>query len=237
MKFKVLSFDYWDTLVPIDAERVKEMREKRAICLSGIFKKWGYERDAELIRYISHEIWEIYRGYDEEKEITLEKILSDVLKSLGIKPFEERVKKILEVYEDFLINAGFKTTPNLKEFLKLAKSKDKKIIIISNTPGGKVEREILKRNNVYDFFDAFYFSSEIGVRKPHPAIFEKAIIDMGVKKEEFVHIGDRPELDVVGAKRAGVISAHYNPKGYKYPENYPVPDLIIKDFFELEKFF
>ncbi len=236
MKFKVLSFDYWDTIVPINAEKVKEMGIKRANYLSKIFKRWGYEKEPDLIKYISHEIWEVYREYEETKEITLYKIVADVLKSLKIEHDEKKIKEVVRIYEDFLIQTGFSTSDNVYEFLETAKSKGKIIIIISNTPGGRVEREILKKNNIYNFFDAFYFSSEVGVRKPHPAIFEKATNDFKVSKEEFLHTGDRPELDVVGAKRAGVFSAYYNPKGYKYLENYPAPDFTIKDFFELEKF-
>jgi|Deesub1362A_J573_1020465.scaffolds.fasta_scaffold01797_8 putative hydrolase of the HAD superfamily len=236
MKFKVLSFDYWDTLVPIDAEKVKEMRKKRAHYLSEIFRRWGYDKDANLIKYISHEIWEVYRGYEETIEITLDKIVEGVLNSLKIEHDQQRIKEVVRIYEDFLIQTGFSLSDNVYEFLEMTKSKGKKIIVISNTPGGRVEREILKRNNIYDFFDAFYFSSEVGIRKPHPAIFEKALNDLQISKKEFIHIGDRPELDVLGAKRAGVLSAHYNPKGYKYLENYPEPDFTIKDFFELEKF-
>jgi len=236
MKFKVFSFDYWDTIVPIDAEKVKKMRNERAFYLKNVFKEWGYDIDEGLIKYISHEIWEIYKSYDEKFEVTLEKIVSDILKSLKIEVDEERIKRVVKIYEDFLIKAGFNLSNGIYEFLEKAKKLNKKIIITSNTPGANVEREILKENKIYDFFDAFYFSKEVGIRKPHPEIFERAIKDLKVSKEEFVHIGDRPELDIVGAKNAGVFGIYYNPKGYSYPENYPKPDFEIKDFSELEKF-
>ncbi len=236
MKFKLFSFDYWDTIVPIDAEKVENMRRKRASCLSKVFKEWGYDVNSELIKYISHEIWEIYKSYDETKEITLKKIVSDILMSLKIEVSMEKVERVVKVYEEFLINAGFNISNGIVDFLKKAKSKNKKIIIISNTPGANVEREILKGNKIFDFFDAFYFSCEVGIRKPHPEIFEKAIDDFNILKNEIVHIGDRPELDVVGAKNAGIFSIYYNPKGYKYPENFPKPDFEIRDFKELEIF-
>ncbi|MEO0275739.1 MAG: HAD family hydrolase [candidate division WOR-3 bacterium] len=236
MKFKLFSFDYWDTIVPIDAEKVENMRKERAFYLSKVFKEWGYEINSDLIKYISHEIWEIYKSYDETKEITLKKIVSDILLSLKIEIDDERVEKVVKIYEDFLIKAGFNISEGIADFLKKAKSKNKKIIIISNTPGANVEREILKENKIFDFFDAFYFSCEVGIRKPHPEIFERAINDFNILKSEVVHIGDRPELDIVGAKNAGIFSIYYNPKGYKYPDNFPKPDFEIKNFEELERF-
>jgi putative hydrolase of the HAD superfamily len=47
-------------------------------------------------------------------------------------------------------------------------------------------------------------SSEVGKRKPHPAIFECAMGDLGVEPEHTLFVGDRLRQDVGGAAAAGM---------------------------------
>jgi putative hydrolase of the HAD superfamily len=52
--------------------------------------------------------------------------------------------------------------------------------------------------------DFMVISAEAGVRKPDPGIFGVALRRAGVRPEEALHVGDLPEEDVEGARRAGV---------------------------------
>lgn len=52
--------------------------------------------------------------------------------------------------------------------------------------------------------DFLVISAQAGVRKPDPGIFRIALEKAGVRPEEAVHIGDLPEEDAEGARRAGV---------------------------------
>ena len=52
--------------------------------------------------------------------------------------------------------------------------------------------------------DFAVFSSEIGKRKPHPAIFERALEALDVRPEEAVFVGDRLYEDVRGAGELGM---------------------------------
>lgn len=52
--------------------------------------------------------------------------------------------------------------------------------------------------------DFLVISAEVGVRKPDPRIFEEALRRAGVRPEEALHVGDLPDEDVEGARRAGV---------------------------------
>jgi putative hydrolase of the HAD superfamily len=52
--------------------------------------------------------------------------------------------------------------------------------------------------------DFIVISAEVGVRKPDPRIFRMALDKAGVRPEEAIHVGDLPEEDAEGAKRAGV---------------------------------
>ena len=52
--------------------------------------------------------------------------------------------------------------------------------------------------------DFAVFSSEIGKRKPHPEIFERALEALGVSPEEAMFVGDRLYEDVRGAGELGI---------------------------------
>jgi putative hydrolase of the HAD superfamily len=52
--------------------------------------------------------------------------------------------------------------------------------------------------------DYAVFSSEVGTRKPHRAIFERALDALGVRPQEALFVGDRLVQDVQGAAAVGM---------------------------------
>jgi putative hydrolase of the HAD superfamily len=52
--------------------------------------------------------------------------------------------------------------------------------------------------------DFIVISAQVGVRKPDPGIFRLALEKAGVRPEEAIHVGDLPEEDAEGARRAGL---------------------------------
>jgi putative hydrolase of the HAD superfamily len=52
--------------------------------------------------------------------------------------------------------------------------------------------------------DFSVFSSEVGVRKPHPEIFERALEALEVEPERALFVGDRLYEDVRGAAEVGM---------------------------------
>jgi 2-haloalkanoic acid dehalogenase type II len=90
--------------------------------------------------------------------------------------------------------------------------------IITNGPAdiqrAKVERLELSRR-----VDHVLISGELGVAKPDPKIFQRALELAGVGAKEFLFVGDSPETDIVGAKEAGVWAAWINRNNLPFPEN------------------
>ncbi|HSK15486.1 MAG TPA: HAD family hydrolase [Gaiellaceae bacterium] len=69
---------------------------------------------------------------------------------------------------------------------------------------GWLLHEDLARMGLAERLDAAVFSSEVGKRKPHPAVFEAALERLGVVPEEAAFVGDRRYEDVRGAKELGM---------------------------------
>ena len=60
---------------------------------------------------------------------------------------------------------------------------------------------------------AVYAQDHGGVQKPDPALFHIALNEAGCSARELVHVGDSLEIDVAGARNAGVKSVWLNRNG------------------------
>ncbi|HXV34049.1 MAG TPA: HAD family hydrolase [Gaiellaceae bacterium] len=77
--------------------------------------------------------------------------------------------------------------------------------LVSNAfdPGWLLHRDLADMG-LAERLDAAVFSSEVGLRKPHPAIFEAMLTQLGVEPAEALFVGDRRYEDVRGAKELGM---------------------------------
>lgn len=76
------------------------------------------------------------------------------------------------------------------------------VAAVSNSDGRVAE--LLDRAGLLDHIDFVIDSAVVGVEKPDPRIFELACKRAAVTPAEAVHVGDIYEVDVVGARAAGV---------------------------------
>lgn len=65
-------------------------------------------------------------------------------------------------------------------------------------------RRKLAELGLADRFDHLAISGEVGVEKPDPRLFLGALDALGVAADRAVHVGDLYEIDVVGARSAGL---------------------------------
>jgi len=85
---------------------------------------------------------------------------------------------------------------------------------------------------------AHYFERSVAARlagalKPDPAIFHKAIEGTGLAPAEVAYVGDDPELDVVGARGAGMRAIWINREQADWPVEFPPPDHCVRSLAEL----
>ena len=78
-----------------------------------------------------------------------------------------------------------------------------KMGVITN---GSVKRQDAKLRalGLSKFFDVVLISEAEGLRKPDPQIFRRAVERSGVSPSEAMFVGDHPEVDVAGARTAGL---------------------------------
>ena len=77
------------------------------------------------------------------------------------------------------------------------------------------------------------FSADANKWKPNVAPFHAVLDQLEVKPLASVFVGDDPAADVIGAKRAGMVSIHLR-SSQRFPSPDGVtPDIIIGDLSEL----
>ncbi len=73
--------------------------------------------------------------------------------------------------------------------------------------------EVLAELELLPHFDAVSASQSVGARKPDPRLFHDCLRQLGVMPEDACHVGDWLELDVNGARAAGMEAVLFDHAG------------------------
>lgn len=90
----------------------------------------------------------------------------------------------------------------------------------------------LDRIGMAHFFQHVITARGCGVAKPDAQIFKLACDKLGVRADEILHVGDDPQLDVIGAHDAGMRTAWINRIGATWTHEIE-PDVVVHDLTEL----
>ena len=93
----------------------------------------------------------------------------------------------------------------------------------------------LAKIGIDDLFDGFVSATATGAAKPAAKIFEAAVEAGGAGKSETLHVGDHPEMDVVGARAAGLRAVWINRGGFEWPDDVEEPDGVVSDLHGLDE--
>ncbi len=120
--------------------------------------------------------------------------------------------------------------PEATELVRALNARDIPVIAITNTARRESSWQEFLRSRESPTFRAIVTSCEVGRSKPHPEIFAEASRRLGLPGGEILHVGDRWELDVEGARLAGFGSALYRGLWSRYaPGEYPETDRRLTD--------
>ncbi len=112
--------------------------------------------------------------------------------------------------------------------IKALFKKGYRIGIISNTVSKVLVPGELEEAGINPYIEILVMSSITGVRKPDPAMFTEAVKYLDADPKKSVYIGDQPNRDVEGPRRAGY-GLNIILKTSNYPEGKELPDLQTPD--------
>jgi HAD superfamily hydrolase (TIGR01509 family) len=173
----------------------------------------------------------------ELEELDIVALFEVALLALDVRLPRDLVRGIAELEHRALVSALVMPATNL-QVLRDLRALGLQLGIVSNAHFlPKLMREDIRRLGIADLVDDAVFSAEIGVRKPHPAIFRKVLGELGVVAEEAIFVGDRLRDDISGAKSLGMrgVLTHEFRQEDVEPE-IAVPDLVIDRLPELVPF-
>lgn len=124
--------------------------------------------------------------------------------------------------------------PDTADTLRYLKECGYQLGIIANQSLGTGER--LEAWGLGQYFGVVAASAEIGVAKPDPAIFEKALEMAGCRAEEAVMVGDRLDNDILPAKAVGMKTIWIR-KGLSVYQTSNAADYTIDDLCDLKNYF
>jgi putative hydrolase of the HAD superfamily len=89
--------------------------------------------------------------------------------------------------------------------LDALRASGKRLAVVTNGPVEWQSRK-LRTLGLADYFDDVLISEAEGISKPDTRIFARALERCGVAPHEAMFVGDHPEIDVAGARAAGLVA-------------------------------
>jgi putative hydrolase of the HAD superfamily len=138
------------------------------------------------------------------EEIEYPGLVRQVLSEVGIEIDDDELERFLDAEHDAWSPALMLATTT-HALLEALRDRELKVGLVSNAfdPPSLLHRD-LERLGVAQRLDVAVFSSEIGRRKPHPAIFKRALETIGAEPGETLFVGDTLATDIAGAAALGM---------------------------------
>ncbi len=116
----------------------------------------------------------------------------------------ERIRKVEAVF-----SVWRRANPEARPCIEALKRAGVKVAVISNADGRVAS--LLEACGLADPFEFILDSHLEGVEKPDPRFFLLGCEKLGVSPGESLYVGDIPEIDVKGARAAGLTPVLYDP--------------------------
>ncbi len=139
-----------------------------------------------------------------EDEIDIAAVMSGSFRDQGVELSDDDVRLFLQAAHDVWFSHSV-LADSTHALLEALRARGLKLALVSNTASPQwLLQPMLERQGIAERVDAIVLSSEVGKRKPHPAIFERALSELEVDASDALFVGDRLEADVLGASRVGM---------------------------------
>ncbi|HLY09541.1 MAG TPA: HAD-IA family hydrolase [Planctomycetota bacterium] len=193
------------------------------------------ERFAEVFIPVFQESTKAYSGtttHSDAEDLAMWRAITrriyDRIPPLGAIPFESWFDSL---YRRFGDPAAWRFYADVEPVLLRLRDRGFTIGIISNWDTRL--RTISDGLGLSALVDFLIISAEAGVRKPSSGIFRMALERAGVRPEDAVHVGDLPEEDGEGARRAGIRPVLIDRKERVTPVILPSQVPVIRSLGEL----
>lgn len=174
---------------------------------------------------INFEYWKRYR----EEQVTKQELrrgrFFEAFQPFGILYSDTDLDVLATTYIDELPknNHLFEGVKDVLQYLS-----EKYILHIITNGFEEVQHLKLQNSGISPFFKTVTTSEEVGLKKPNPVIFEKALEKAVTFPKVSLMVGDTFEADILGAEAVGMETLFYNYRKEIIPSHYRVIDSILE---------
>ncbi len=234
----VVFFDLGNTLIYSQGHtraRLRQAAGRMATRLRGM----GCDiQKSELTNLLLTTITDYHKRRDSDLfEITTEKLLIDaLLETKSCNVAQEQVAAGLESYYGFTQSLWVPEEDVLETFSALEQA-GLRLGLISNAGYAWDVHCLIDKCKIRHFLSQITISAEVGVRKPHPDIFNQALRAFKCKPQNALMVGDNLIADILGADKLGMhtawLSRRADPQQVKSAGKWIVPQFEIQSLLEL----
>lgn len=229
--FEAITYDFWETIAH---EAAESLLERRTTAWSELLRDSAVP--PETVRRALEETWRIHgEHWRSGRQFTPAMAIERALDDLGIDASGQLRTELADAFADAGATAELVVSDGLEDTLDELKRRGIRTGIVCDVgfTSGELLRDFLARRGLLALFDGWAFSDEVGVYKPDPAIFARALASLGdVPAASALHIGDLRRTDVAGARAIGMTSVRYRGANDDI-EDLPDADHVIEHHLEL----
>lgn len=155
---------------------------------------------AEMTYYRAHHD----EASDAERLADLRRRCAEVLRDA--LPAAARAIGVPRLTEALLAALRFRPYPEVPDALRALRGRGLTLVVVSNWDISLHEQ--LEATGLATLVDGAVSSAELGVGKPHPAVFARGLELAGAEAGTAVMVGDSPDTDVAGALACGITAIH-----------------------------
>ncbi|HEX9775058.1 MAG TPA: HAD family hydrolase [Actinomycetota bacterium] len=209
MSLDAILFDFGHTLM--DFRRTEEALRGAYSVIRERLAHWVEDQSPpevdELVERIAEEIdRQVERSYQQSalEELDILTLFDEAFTAIGYKLPAELLREVAELDHDVLATS-VRIEADTIEALEKLRADGHALGLVSNVwlLPDLMHRD-LENLGIKHLFKGVAFSSEVGVRKPRPQIFQTVLDACGAKPEASVFVGDRLVDDIAGAQALGM---------------------------------
>ena len=176
---------------------------------------------------------EIQRDYaaGRPEEVEIAAIYDAALRGIGLELEPALIERVMELEQEGWLNSVH-LGPDVVGTLDELQRQGLRLGIVSNAAYlPRLMKAQLTALGLAKYFTGVTFSSEVGVRKPHPAIYQDALAKVGGEPSRVLFVGDRVREDVQGPKALGMRAVLT--REWRQEDDPGVADFVIERLGEL----